>query len=89
MVRGRGRPKGSKDTRKRRRVGCIPDTASPTLSAIFLMADRKGFSREYLASRMNCSETTISHWRHGVHSPDILDTEALALIVGDGIEFKI
>lgn len=88
MARGRGRPIGSVDRVKRRRIGCLPDTRSEILRTLFLVADNKGLSRHDLAEGMNCTETTISHWRHGVHTPDILDVEALAQIVGGYVEFQ-
>ena len=88
MARGRGRPTGSKDSRPRRRIGCVPDTASSILRTLFLIADSKGVSRDQLAEGMRCTATTISNWRHGVHSPDVLDLEALASLLGGYIEFN-
>lgn len=80
--RGRGRPKGSPDGHKRVRRGVMPKSASSTLRQLFWRLDRSGMTMYELADAARMLPTSLSYYRHGVQTPNIMKVEELADILG-------
>lgn len=63
-----------------------PRTSSKTLREMFAMITASGDSNRKLAEKIGRHHNTISRWRSGQNTPDILDVEFVFQIYGYKIQ---
>jgi predicted transcriptional regulator len=59
-----------------------PRTTSPVMRELFNDMSDRVISQASVADAIGVSQVAMSHWRHGVTTPKLMDVEAFAEVMG-------
>lgn len=60
----------------------VAATASPIVRELFDVIDRLGLTYQEVSNRSGVSRPTLTRYKHGKHSPRVLDIEDIAQVLG-------
>lgn len=61
-------------------------TADPILRKLFTIAHQRGITLQEIARRIDRTTPAVSTWKHGKHTPTMIDVVVFAQAIGCDIE---